>query len=230
MDADALEALLRQTADDDRLSGSERTVLRERIREAALDERVRAVLRHRAFEVARQHAFTGPPGVELTWLEDVLKLLLPEHVDVPLAEVHFSPGELCARRIIAQFHVARRSVDVCVFTITDDRLSGAILAAHQRGVKVRIVTDNDKAFDEGSDVRRMAAAGVPVRVDDSPYHMHHKFAIFDGKALLTGSYNWTVGAAMNNQENLMAIDDARLVLAFQGEFDRLWERFAATSL
>jgi cardiolipin hydrolase len=230
MDAEALAALLRKTADDDRLSASERSALRDRIREASLDERVRAVLRHRAFELAREHAFSGPPGAALDWLEDVLKLLLPEHVDVPLAEVHFSPGELCARRIVAQFNVARRAVDVCVFTITDDRLSDAIHAAHQRGVKVRIVTDNDKAFDEGSDVRRLAAAGVPVRVDDSPFHMHHKFAIFDGKALLTGSYNWTRGAAMNNQENMMAIDDPRLVAAFQGEFDRLWEKFAGTPL
>lgn len=230
MDAEAWESLFRKTADDVRLSAGERTTLRETIREGGLDERVRAVLRRRAFEVAREHSFSGPPGAALDWLEDVLKLLLPDVVEAPCAEVHFSPGELCARRIVAAFHACRATADVCVFTITDDRLTGAMLAAHQRGAKVRVVTDNDKAFDEGSDVRRLAAAGIPVRVDDSPYHMHHKFAIFDRRTLLTGSYNWTVGAAMNNQENMLVIDDRRLLAAFQGEFERLWEKFAGTPL
>ena len=51
--------------------------------------------------------------------------------------------------------------------------------------------------------------------------MHHKFAIFDGRTLLNGSYNWTRGAARDNQENVMISDDQRLVAQFQGEFDRL---------
>ena len=37
-----------------------------------------------------------------------------------------------------------------------------ILAAHKRGVKVRIITDNDKAFDLGSDVPRFVQAGIPL--------------------------------------------------------------------
>lgn len=223
--------MLRQSAEDDRLSAGERAALRDRLREAALDERVRALLRSKAFDLARERASFGPPGAALDWLEDVVKLLLPEAAGPAAAvDVHFSPGEMCRQRIVGQFGACRRAADVCVFTITDDRISGAILAAHARGVKIRVVTDNEKAFDAGSDVRRLAAAGVEVRVDDSPYHMHHKFAIFDGGLLLTGSYNWTVGAAMNNEENLLASDDRRLLSAFAGEFERLWEKFAAQVL
>ena len=66
-----------------------------------------------------------------------------------------------------------------------------------------MVSDNEKAYDPGSDTLRFARAGVPVKIDDSPYHMHHKFALFDGDVLLTGSYNWTRGAADNNEENLI---------------------------
>ncbi len=230
MDADDWDALLRKTADDDRLSTGERAALGERIREAALDDRLRGVIRSRVFDIARERLHAGPPAAAIDWLEGVLKLLRPEAVDVPLAEVLFSPGEFCARRIVSQFNATRRTADLCVFTITDDRLTGAIIGAHARGVKVRIVTDNEKAYDAGSDVRRMAAAGVPVRVDASPYHMHHKFAIFDGATMMTGSYNWTLGAAMNNEENLVVSDDRRFLGAFQGEFDRLWEKFAATGL
>ena len=45
--------------------------------------------------------------------------------------------------------------------------------------------------------------GLPIRVDRSDYHMHHKYAVFDGKLLLTGSYNWTRSAARNNEENFV---------------------------
>ncbi len=145
-----------------------------------------------------------------------------------VAEAHFSPGEACLQAIRAQFARARKTVDICVFTITDDRIAGIVLDAHRRGVAVRVITDNDKANDEGSDVSRIARAGVPVRQDQSEYHMHHKFAVFDGHVMLTGSYNWTRGAANFNEENIVVTDEPRLVEAFTGEFEELWRKFAAT--
>jgi phosphatidylserine/phosphatidylglycerophosphate/cardiolipin synthase-like enzyme len=102
--------------------------------------------------------------------------------------------------------------------------------AKRRGIAVRVITDNEKAYDTGSDVLQLANAGIPVLVDDSPYFMHHKFAIFDGEVVLTGSYNWTRGAADNNEENLILSNDRRLLSAFKGEFERLWVRFAAYRL
>src|SRR5262249_52240936 len=158
-----------------------------------------------------------------------VKLLLPPTGDggEVFAEVQFSPGDQCCRRIVNLLDGCRRSADLCVFTITDDRIAQSVLAVHRRGARVRVVTDDEKANDEGSDVRRMAAAGIPVRVDDSPFHMHHKFALFDGGTVLTGSYNWTLGAARNNQENLVISNDRRLVNAFTGEFERLWKQFEA---
>jgi cardiolipin hydrolase len=76
----------------------------------------------------------------------------------------------------------------------------------------------------------MARAGIPVLVDDSPYPMHHKFAMFDGDMRLTGSYNWTRGAAQNNEENLIISNDRRLLTAFKGECERLWVKFANNAL
>ena len=114
---------------------------------------------------------------------------------------------------------------MCVFTITDDRIADAMLAAHRRGVRVRVITDNDKALDEGSDAQRLERAGVALRIDQTEHHMHHKFAVFDGERLLTGSYNWTRSAARNNEENLIVTRDPGLVRAFSEEFERLWARF-----
>jgi len=145
-------------------------------------------------------------------------------------EAYFSPGDECLQSIRRQFEQAQRTVDVCVFTITDDRIAAAILDAHRRGVRVRVITDNDKAHDEGSDVRRLERAGMEVREDRTECHMHHKFAIFDGRAVLTGSYNWTRGAARNNEENLVVSNDPRLVGPFEREFNALWGRFADPAL
>ena len=53
--------------------------------------------------------------------------------------------------------------------------------------------------------------------------MHHKFALFDGATLATGSYNWTRGAWHDNQENLIITTDRRLVAAYTSVFERLWK-------
>ncbi|HVJ82600.1 MAG TPA: phospholipase D-like domain-containing protein, partial [Planctomycetia bacterium] len=110
--------------------------------------------------------------------------------------------------------------------ITDDRISDAILAAHARNVRVRILTDNDKSADVGSDVERFRAAGITVRRDVSEFHMHHKFAIFDDRRLLTGSYNWTRSAAAVNEENFILTTEPRLVRPFVRTFADLWTKFS----
>jgi phosphatidylserine/phosphatidylglycerophosphate/cardiolipin synthase-like enzyme len=160
-----------------------------------------------------------------TWLEDVLKVLNPVQTAGPTespSAAFFSPGQACLAQIAHRFATARRTADVCVFTITDDRITRALLDAHRRKVRVRVITDNEKAFDAGSDIERIGAAGVPVKVDRTPYHMHHKYAIFDGTRLLNGSYNWTRGAAEQNEENVVDTADPKLVAAFQAAFDKLW--------
>jgi cardiolipin hydrolase len=140
-----------------------------------------------------------------------------------LNQACFSPGDACLKAIVSGIHSVRSSLKICVFTISDDRITQAILQAHHRGIAVRILTDNEKLFDKGSDIRELLAAGIPVRVDETANHMHHKFAILDNQTLLTGSYNWTRSAAQYNHENLVVTDQKNLVQDFCREFDRLWQ-------
>ena len=107
----------------------------------------------------------------------------------------------------------------------DDQLTSAVLDAHGRGVRVRIITDNDKAADLGSDADRFLQAGIDLRVDRTEYHMHHKFAVFDGAVLLNGSDNWTRGAATNNEETFVVTANSRLVAIFSKTFEDLWQQF-----
>jgi phosphatidylserine/phosphatidylglycerophosphate/cardiolipin synthase-like enzyme len=219
-----VDEILRRTLEDRRLSGGEKQALNTVLAGLTPDEDRLAFYRHRAFELAREAVAEPRSRQTLDWLEDVIKLLLPsgEQPDAAMADACFSPGHDCPARIAGLFNHARRSVDACVFTITDDRISNAILEAHRRGVAIRILSDNDKAFDTGSDIERFRAAGIPVRIDHTPYHMHHKFAIFDGSVLLNGSYNWTRSAAEYNKENFLLTGDRRLVNAFTQLFEKLW--------
>jgi hypothetical protein len=57
--------------------------------------------------------------------------------------------------------------------------------------------------------------------------MHHKFVVIDGQTTLIGSYNWTYTATFQNYEDLALIaDDAEVARAFEGEFGRVWQRYA----
>lgn len=222
---DELDRLLRHTLADFRVSRGEKRVLNQVLDEMDADQRQLARARRLAFEIARGEIVSPDAAAVLHWLEEILKLLQFDAVENQItSEAHFSPGNNCGRKIAGLFRTARRHVDVCVFTITDDRIADAILDAHQRGVAIRIISDNDKSTDMGSDIARLSRKGIPVRIDRSEYHMHHKYAIFDQRRLLTGSYNWTRSAARYNEENFIVTDNKNLLRAFSREFQNLWER------
>ncbi|TWO70850.1 nuclease [Caenimonas sedimenti] len=223
-------ALLVQSLADDRLADDEKRAFAQALRETALPPEGMSQLRNEAFGLARERlAGGGDAQVLLRWLEGVLRAV--DSVRAPpvvgRTTACFSPGMDCLNTILRHFREARRSVDLCVFTLSDDRITREVLAAHQRGVALRFVTDNTKEFDAGSDVAQLRRAGVPVVVDRTEAHMHHKFAIFDGVWLLNGSYNWTRSACDYNEENLVASNDPGLVRQFQGEFEQLWQRLGA---
>lgn len=224
MDTQELDRALTATLDDGRLSRAERHALGELLAETPLDASRLAQLRARAFALAKGRV-TEPRALEaLEWVEDFVKLLAhaePATAGAP-ARACFSPGDACLRTILSELERTRKTADICVFTITDDRISQAILVAHQRGVQVRVITDNDKQYDGGSDVDRLRRAGIALKVDETEHHMHHKFAVLDGATLLNGSYNWTRSACAFNEENLVVTTDAKLVHTFSRHFEGMW--------
>ena len=226
MDFDALDRSLRESAQDFTLDADEKLELRELGRR--LDAGRVRFLRNRAFDIAREVMLATPAETldVLRWLEQVVKTLDAASETSPVvSSAYFSPGDTCLRRLCDLMRGCKSTLDICVFTIADDRLTDAILECHARGIQVRVVSDNDKQHDSGSDIARLRDHGVAVRVDDGPYHMHHKFALFDGRLLANGSFNWTRSATHNNDENLVVTDDANLVRVFNLQFGKLWQQF-----
>ena len=226
MDFDALDRSLRESAQDFTLDAGEKLQLRELGQQ--LDAARVRFLRNRAFDIARETMLATPAETldVLRWLEQVVKTLDAANEAAPVvSSAYFSPGDTCLRRLRDLMRGCKATLDICVFTIADDRLTEAILDCHARGVQVRVVSDNDKQHDSGSDIDRLRARGVQVRVDDAPSHMHHKFALFDGRVLANGSFNWTRSATRDNDENLVVSDDANLVRVFGLQFGKLWQQF-----
>lgn len=137
----------------------------------------------------------------------------------------FFPSESSFSELQRALSSARSTIDVCVFTITDDDIANVLIQAHRRGIKVRVISDNDQAASRGSDIAKLASHGIPVRVDPTPAHMHNKFAVVDGNVLISGSYNWTKGARRDNNENIIITNSGDAVSSFSQEFNKLWNQF-----
>ncbi len=231
MTDEPFDRILQQTLTDYRVSRSEKRVLQQILSELGATRQQRDFLRHRAFELARAELLGPQAHAVLNWLAAIVKVL---DADVmPKAgpaeeppEVFFSPGDRCLGAIRGLLRRATSAVDICVFTITDDRISDTIVETRDRGVAVRIIADNDKAEDFGSDIKRFERVGIAVKIDETEHHMHHKFAVFDRQTALTGSYNWTRSAALHNEENILVSHDLRIAGQYQQEFDRLWRQLS----
>ncbi|MDP7010490.1 MAG: phospholipase D-like domain-containing protein [Verrucomicrobiota bacterium] len=229
-----VKALFKTTLEDFQLSRNERGEIRDLLDVVKDNEQKRALFRSMAFDEAREalgKADAGKRFQVIDWLENTVKALypaenLPGAAKGAAASAWFSPNDNCVGKINDMFAQARASVDICVFTITDNRIVEAIEKAHRRRVQIRVISDDDKAMDAGSDIERLDRMGLQVRVDKSEHHMHHKFAIFDKCQLLSGSYNWTRSAALNNDENFLVTSDLELLKAYTRMFDKLWRNFS----
>jgi len=142
----------------------------------------------------------------------------------PASEVYFSPNGGVRQRLLRAVEESRKTIDIAVYNFTASELAEALYAAKARGVRIRVLTDQERAQTGGSGIRGLRLNGVPVRALGVPEQslMHHKFAVFDERIVVTGSYNWTNSAEHVNYENVIVLDDPGVVNRFRQEFQRLW--------
>ena len=221
MELEKIETMLEESLEDYVMSRSERREFKELMSSCKGDVRMAAMVRGLAFRLAQQKVEESHQVLD--WLENVVKVIYAKESEVK-NRVCFSPGDECLNEIRAFVSGAVKTLDICVFTITDNRIVERIEEAWKRGVKVRVIADDDKSLDLGADVLAMKKFGIPTVFDVTDAHMHHKFAIADGKRLLTGSYNWTRAAARENNENILVSNDGKMVQAFSEEFERMWSK------
>ena len=141
--------------------------------------------------------------------------------------------------VIARISNAEHSVDVAMYSMSDNRAITALSDAAARGVSVRVVfegaqSDRKKTGADLDNSRsgRLEHAGCNVRYVNKI--MHNKFAIIDGPrddasrastaTVVTGSANWSSSAYTRYDENtLFVTGHAEMNLRYQREFNTMWD-------
>jgi hypothetical protein len=132
-------------------------------------------------------------------------------------------GDRLDLKLAEQILSAEQTVDLCFYEIDSDTIIGAILAAHNSGTEVRLITD-DAYLPE---VQELLDASVPVLSDSagSVYiykDMHNKFAVFDAEWVWTGSYNATENGTFGNANNAILFRSEDAAVAYTGRVQEMW--------
>lgn len=220
-----LETFLRESLEDFALSRSEKKELKTHLAGISGNNTEKAKARQLAFNLAQGAINEFGQITALDWLQGVIKLIYTSESEIKAA-AYFSPGEDCLHRIRRLIGESQKTLDICVFTITDNRIVIKLEEARDRGIAIRIISDNDKSMDLGSDLDHLIRAGIDCRFDRTTAHMHHKFAIADHDLLLSGSYNWTRSAATENDENIVVTNNTKIVRTFAKKFEEMWQKLA----
>ncbi|OGO67872.1 MAG: hypothetical protein A2Z37_08215 [Chloroflexi bacterium RBG_19FT_COMBO_62_14] len=138
-------------------------------------------------------------------------------------EVLFSPDDGVAARIIDLIDGAEFSLDFAAFSLTSNAIADRLIAAAERGVRVRGVMETSQVGGTGSEYARLRQARLDVRLDENPFNMHHKFIVIDSAVVATGSYNFSASAEERNDENMLLIHDPRIASLYLEEFSWLFE-------
>lgn len=150
---------------------------------------------------------------------------------------------------------AKYSVDLCIYDLEEMRIASALGRAKERGVRVRLVTDNHNRNDGGVlDDRIWAklreAAIISIDDDGDIYQpngeildndlvndgadMHNKFAVIDVLSEdLTDDYVWTGSTNLTytgayNTNNTIVIKDHDIARVYTEEFEQMWGSNGAT--
>ncbi len=132
-------------------------------------------------------------------------------------------------QIIATIDAAQDRIDLAIYEFDLLPLSDALLAAAERGVTVRVVTDTDS--EEEDSIVALRAGEIPIVQDERSAIMHDKFVVIDGAAVWTGSMNFTRNDAYRNNNSFIYIQSSRLAQNYTREFEEMFlrEEFGPTS-
>lgn len=131
-------------------------------------------------------------------------------------------------KLIEKINAAQNSIHIAVFEFDLTPVAEALIAARQRGVDVRWVTDDENGIEADKEADRgqfamLQNAGIEVRADDRSALMHNKFIIFDSQSVWTGSTNLTVNAIFKQENNVLVVHSPLLAAIYEKEFQEMWD-------
>jgi phospholipase D len=144
--------------------------------------------------------------------------------------VYFSPDDKPTTHLINEINNAKSRIHAAIYMLTDKNIANALIEAkNKRNVDVQIVTDFSSVKSEYGKILLLKENDIKTFVFKLPSRsrftplMHHKFAIIDNK-VWTGSFNWTVSANRQNQENVICTDEGAVLERYVKQFETLKSR------
>lgn len=130
-------------------------------------------------------------------------------------------------KLIERIDNAQQSIHIAAFEFNLTPVAEALIAAHERGVDVRWVTDDEHGIEADEEdghgqFAMLEDAGIEVKDDGRGALMHNKFWIFDGQVVWTGSTNITQNGNFRNNNNVIVIQSTRLAGIYEREFQEMW--------
>jgi len=143
-------------------------------------------------------------------------------------ELNFPPEQSYRNRAVALYKKEMQAIDVMMFRITDYSHTKEMVAAVNRGVPVRLITDEteyrnaDRLWD-AYNVDIMYHAGVKVKLDAHQGIDHEKAVILYGQATsIIGSSNWTSPSTSSQREHNYFTVKPFVFTWLKDQFNRKW--------
>lgn len=143
-------------------------------------------------------------------------------VRAPQIRALFSPQDNCAQEIVGEINQARGYVYAAMYFFTSRPIAQALVSAKDRGVDVRVCLDEEQPHYEHSKSRFLEKAGISLKLIGGSGIMHNKFCVIDDSMTITGSYNWTTSADLENDENVLIIKSAEIAKIYKEQFNKYW--------
>lgn len=141
-------------------------------------------------------------------------------------QYYFSqPNHDTDQDLIKVINSAKSNLDIAIYSLTKSDIVDAIIAAKNRGVNVRIITDKQesKSKSEKAELTVLSDDNIPIKINEHSGLMHLKVTIADKAIVTTGSYNYTNGATYENDEVLVVIDNQNIAQDWDKKFESMWD-------
>jgi len=131
--------------------------------------------------------------------------------------------------ILSAINASQQSIDIAMHHLVHPGVLFDLSKAANRGVKIRIVTDDDLCTQRLSpELAAMIRAGAEIRYIPTTCSIfqlaHNKYAVFDQRKLINGSGNWSLAGLERNYENFVSTSDFIAVDSFQNVFNLMWQQ------
>jgi phosphatidylserine/phosphatidylglycerophosphate/cardiolipin synthase-like enzyme len=140
-------------------------------------------------------------------------------------EVFFSPRGGATEAVVEALGRATNNVLVQAYSFTSAPIAQALVAAHRRGLEIRVILDRSQRTEKYSEADFLKNSGMPPLIDAEHAIAHNKIMIIDDYLVITGSFNFTKAAEEENAENLLVINDPALAK----QYVRNWQVHAQHS-